>query len=377
LPKFWSNADCFDAKPQAKRGHDLEEKVGDRVNAMRHWFANPEILFSLALLPALALLTSIDAKRRRRVLAGIGGLPALTTARSGFRFVRGVCLLTGLVALVTAAAGPRWGRDTSQPVAPGRDLIVVLDCSRSMFAETPSRFERAQTALLDLAAALRRVGGHRVALVTFAARAKLVCPLTHDYDHFRDAVVGIDPQAIDAELGPVSSSPSGTRIGLGLCEAVRAHDARFAGATDILLLSDGDDPAGDGEWQAGVDAARASAVPVFTIGIGDPDSASIIPLDSHAMRYDGKDVRTKLEEAPLRAIAKETGGTFFPARQKSIAAGSLYLNAIAIGSQRDDTEDNLPVNADQSAWFYGTSLAMLAGSILLGGIPPPRIWRQA
>jgi Ca-activated chloride channel homolog len=343
---------------------------------MRQWLSHPEVLVVLALLPALGVLASLDARRRRRVLASIGGTPALATSRHGPQALRGLFLLLGLVALGVAAAGPRWGRDLSQLVAQGRDLVVVLDCSRSMLAETPSRFERAQAGLLELADTFRRVGGHRVALVTFAARARLVCPLTHDYDHFRDVVLDLDPQTFDSDLGPVSDSPSGTRIGLALREAIRVHDERYTSAADILLLSDGDDPVHDGEWKSGAEAARAAGIPVYTVGIGDPDMASIIPLDSLPLRHAGKEVRTKLEETPLRSIADATGGRYFPTRLKPIALGGLYLDAIAARPQRDDADDNLPVNRDRSAWFYGASFGLLAGSILLGGIPATRVRRE-
>ncbi len=343
---------------------------------MRHWFTHPELLFALAVLPALGLLASRDAARRRRVLVGIGGLAALSAGRRWPQVLRSLFVLLGLVALVAGVAGPRWGRDLSQPAAPGRDLVVALDCSRSMLAETPSRFERARAALLDLAGALRRDGGHRVALVTFAGRARLACPLTHDYDHFRDAVAALDPQAFDPEIGPAGNSPSGTRIGLGLREAVRALDPRFTSAADVLLLSDGDDPARDGEWRTGAATARARGVPVFVLGFGDPDASSVIPLDGGRLKYDGKEVRTKLDEAPLEAIAEETGGAYFPARLKPVAAGALYLEAIAGRPRRDDAEDALPVSRERAPWFFGASLALLTCSMLFGGVPPLRARRD-
>jgi Ca-activated chloride channel family protein len=256
-------------------------------------------------------------------------------------------------------------------------LIVVLDCSKSMLAEAPARLERAQAALLDLGDTLARVGGHRVALVVFAARARVLCPLTHDYDHFRETVRSIDPHTLPPELGPVSGSASGTRIGLGLCEAVQACDARYAANTDIWLLSDGDDPVRDGEWQAGTNAARASGLPVYTVGIGDPDTVGAISVDGETLRHNGKEIRTKLEEAPLRAIAEATGAVYFPARLRLVALGALYLDAIASRPQRDDDEDTLPVSQDRSALFYGSSFALLAGSILFGGIATGRARRDA
>src|SRR5262249_7994535 len=58
-------------------------------------------------------------------------------------------------------AGPRWGTDWTQAPAPGRDLVVVLDLSRSMLAEDvlPSRQERAKQALRELSFSLQRRGG--------------------------------------------------------------------------------------------------------------------------------------------------------------------------------------------------------------------------
>src|SRR5919202_6075161 len=158
----------------------------------RHAFAHPLLLWALVLLPGL-------------------GLPL------------------GLACLGLGAAGPQWGRDWGEALAPGRDLVVALDCSRSMLAETPSRLERARAALLDLSRGVRRHGGHRLGLVLFAGRARLACPLTHDYDHFRITVEAIDPAVVPPDLVPAPGSPSGTRIGLGLAQAVAAHDERFRG----------------------------------------------------------------------------------------------------------------------------------------------------
>src|SRR5262249_12692324 len=202
----------------------------------------------------------------------------LTTPGPGWRTLRGLCWSTATLALILAVAGPRWGTDTSQQATSGRDLVVVLDLSRSMLAEQPSREERGRRVLLELADSLQRRGGHRIALVVFAARAKLVCPLTHDYDHFREAVRRQDASNLPPELRPTSNDdPSGTRIGAGLRAALGAHDPQAEGFQDILLVSDGDDPAGDEEWAEGAAQAKAAGVAVYCVGVGDPAKPSPIP----------------------------------------------------------------------------------------------------
>jgi Ca-activated chloride channel family protein len=250
-------------------------------------------------------------------------------------------------------------------IAPGRDLVVVLDTSRSMFAEEPSRLARARAALLDLTETLRRRGGgHRLGLVTFAGSPRLTCPLTHDYDLFRDAVEGVDLLQPDPALKP-DSEPSGTRIGAALEMAVKAHDPRFRGARDVLLLSDGDDPARDGEWDAGAEAARAQGIPVHTVGLGDPDRGHRIPFGDGWLSPGGKEVRTRLEEAPLREIARKTGGVFLPARTRSLPLGEHYLGLVGSAPLREDSADALPVYRQRYPWFLLPAFLLLAATLLL------------
>src|SRR5436305_77519 len=156
-------------------------------------FSHPALLFALSALPVLSVLAVLAARRRQRSLIVMGGLvTGVVLARRRPSRLRGLCLWLGLVCLAVGMAGPRWGRDWSQSAAPGRDVVVVVDLSRSMFAEAPSRARQAKEAALDLCEKLRLRGGHRVALVVFAGQPRVACPLTHDLDHFRDAVEMID-----------------------------------------------------------------------------------------------------------------------------------------------------------------------------------------
>src|SRR5207247_3995198 len=126
-----------------------------------------------------------------------------------------------LALLVVGAAGPRWGMGAPPPVAPGRDIVVILDLSRSMSARDalPSRLGKAKGALAELADAVQARGGHRLALVAFAARAQVILPLTHDYEAFRTKLAALDADTPPAALR-AADSVSGTRLGAGLRLAV-------------------------------------------------------------------------------------------------------------------------------------------------------------
>jgi Ca-activated chloride channel family protein len=344
---------------------------------MHHWFAHSWALWLLAALPVLTIAGMLHRFGVRRALARVGDLLALRllVARPGWLArLRGLCLSLGLSLLVMGIAGPQWGRDWEQTAAPGRDLVVVLDLSRSMLAETPSRLQRARAGLIDLSQTVQRRGGHRLALVVFAARAKLVCPLTHDYDHFREAV---DSLGALTDLGPGPNSPSGTRIGAGLQTAVAAHDPRFQGHQDILLLSDGDDPADDQEWRVGAEEARRLHIPIHVVGVGDPGTASPIPFRDGQQKYADRVVLTRLQEQPLQEIARLTGGTYLPAPGTGTPpVGLLFRERIEPRGLREDNDDALPLYQQRYAWFLGPALLLLTLEMALGRTGGPKRRRQ-
>jgi Ca-activated chloride channel family protein len=340
-------------------------------------FANPLSLFLLALLPVLGVMAFVAARRRRRILARFGASPALKglPSRWGWRqLLRRACLLTGLALFIIGIAGPQWGRDWEQSAAPGRDVVVVLDLSRSMLAEDvlPNRVERAKQALEELSYSVQQRGGHRLAVVAFAARARLVCPLTHDYDHFRAALAELDAANLPPDLRPKGpEAPSGTRIGAALDAAVEAQDPRFRGYQDIILLSDGDDPARDEEWREGVEAAHRRGIPVHTVGVGNLEADSSIPgRGGEPLRHHNQIVLTRLQEQPLRAIAEGTGGTYTPARTDVIPLGELFRACMEPRATHDNPDDALPLYRQRYAWFLGGALLFLSLEMVFGWAGP-------
>src|SRR5262249_21703928 len=177
----------------------------------------------------------------------------------------------------------------------------------------PTRARRGRSggprrALLDLTHAMEQHGGHRFALVVFAGDAQIVCPPTHDYRHVGAKLEALDIDHPPANLRPKPDTVSGTRIGIGLKTGLSLLDDPYRDYQDIILISDGDDPRPDAEWQEGLNAARAAGVPIFTVGIGDPDHDS--PLSVPGERA----AKTRLHEHPLQELARQTGGAYRPAR---------------------------------------------------------------
>jgi Ca-activated chloride channel family protein len=345
------------------------------MNWFRPWFAEPLGLALLSLLPMLLALAAWALGRRRKALVRLGGwsaLMALASVRRGRRWLAAAAGLGGLTFLILGTAGPQWGRDPDLSRARGRDVVLILDMSRSMLAQdvlgsaSPDRLGRARDAILDLLDTVRKRGGHRFALVVFAARAQTVCPLTHDYDHLRETLGKLDLAEPFLDIGPTPSSISGTRVGEALRLAVQLQDPRFRGQQDIVLLSDGDDPVSDVEWRRGAILARAQAIAVHTVGIGDPDKDSPIPVGGGVLLHEGRPVQTRLHEEPLEEIAQLTGGVYTPARTRAIPLGELFRQRIEPLGGHDDAGDPLPAYRLRYPWFFAAALVLWAVEMVLG-----------
>jgi tetratricopeptide (TPR) repeat protein len=193
----------------------------------------------------------------------------------------------------------------------------------------------------------------------------MVCPLTRDYDHFRDKIQSLDDQDVEADIRPLNTvNTSGTRIGEALRCAVKAHEAGREGLQDVLLLSDGDDPAGDDEWQAGVRAAHDRGIRVITVGIGDPERDSAIQLpDGNRLRYQGEVVQTRLHEPVLQEIARRTGGLYVPARTLALPLGKI-LNETITDDQLGVFNPKLRVRGQHYQFFFLLAALLLGASVV-------------
>ncbi len=272
-------------------------------------FAEPAWLW-LALLGPLLLL-GLDRyagwarRRQEQRVVSAKFLPELTQSLSRVRRrVKLVLLLAAVAGIGITLARPQWGEQPELARAMAEDIVILLDCSRSMLAEDvrPSRLERAKLALLDF---IDAHPGGRIGLVAFAGQAFLQCPLTFDHEALREALTSMNTRSI-----PVA----GTDLGFALDEGARAMD-KEAGRKVLIVVTDGEDLE-----RSGIPAARRLAdqgVVLYTVGVGSPEGTEI-PIVNEQGQPDlvrdrtGQVVRSRLDEDTLRALAKVTGGGYHP-----------------------------------------------------------------
>lgn len=337
-------------------------------------FRHPGLLWLTVLPAALSVLVWLAGRRGQRRLARfgrLGAVAALRTGPDGGGSLSKWLMALAWVSLTLAVAQPRLGLDEERGVAVGRDVVIVLDFSRSMWAEdmtrrtNPARWQAAVAGVRGLLDRMHVRGGHRVAVVVFAARSHLLVPLTTDYDHLSFRVGELDARTPPAEIRPADdAAASGTRIGAAIEAAVDAHDPRFPGFQDILLLTDGDDPADDLEWRAGVTAARKARIPVHVVGLGNPAVETPIQHRGEFLEAVGKGgvrspVLTRLHEDVARAIADETLGAYLGSRDEAPDVADFVRTAIESNATRDVGDERLPQPRERYAWFLGPAGLLL------------------
>lgn len=272
-------------------------------------FEEPLWLWLAVLGPVLlVLLHQYSAAARVRQLAKVASphfLGELTASHSpARRQIKNVLLLLAVACLGLALARPQWGEYEMADEWLGEDVVFALDCSQSMLATDvrPSRMERAKMAILDF---VRQGGGGRVGLVAFSGSAFLQCPLTFDHEAFEDSLMAVDVRTIPTP---------GTDIGRALKEANHAMEKKSRRKL-VVLVTDGEDLE-----KAGVQTAeflKTNGVVVFTVGVGSPAGTEIQVMNQAGQMEllrdsKGEVVRSRLDEETLQAIAKTTGGAYFP-----------------------------------------------------------------
>ena len=293
-----------------------------------HWFspsqwqqfqiANPLALFLIPVIPLLFLVRYYvhrKAQQRLNISFDLISLPRtrsreirVRTTRSLLSLLRYLVPLSvflGVGFVLVALSRPQIIREQRDEQSEGIDIMLAIDVSASM-SETdlpPTRL-----------AAARRVAqtfingrqNDRIGLVVFAGEAFSLCPLTTDYALLKQYLNDLNDQMIRT---------SGTAIGDALARCInrmRDHSLTSSDTTQqeatqwkqdhsklIILLSDGDNTAGNLDPVTAARLAKLFNIKLYTIAVGRAVTSS-----SKA---------TTVDEGILKTIATIGNGSFFRA----------------------------------------------------------------
>ncbi len=210
---------------------------------------------------------------------------------------------SGAALLIIALAGPELTEREEVYLSRGIDIMIVLDQSPSMAAEDFPPVNRFDTARGMVRGFIENRSGDSIGLVTFGSDAVLRCPPTADYSWLSDR---LDELKI-RELGDE------TAIGMGLAVAALHLSDSTAQEKVILLLTDGDDNAGEIRPDTAAKLAASQNIRIYTIGIGSEGEVPIELTDPDTGEVTRGTIITDFDEAKLKAIAESSGGEYWRA----------------------------------------------------------------
>lgn len=309
----------------------------------------PAMLSTLLLLPLCAALYLRVEGRRRQLVARYGSLGqawgVAAQRAGGRRHFPPALYLAALALLCVAMARPQ--ATVSLPRLEGT-VMLVFDVSGSMAAEdvAPTRLGAAKAAAVDLVE--RRAPGVRVGVVAFSDGGIAVQVPTSSQEELMGAIERLAPQR-------------GTSVGEGILAALNAiaadaaaeapagqaqQLARYPSAA-IVLLSDGENTANPDPVEV-AQLAASMGVRIYTVGVGTAEGATL--------QIEDFSIHSRLDEAALRLIAEQSGGSYFGAgATEGLTAAYERLSARL---------EVRPEASEVTALFVGAGLLLL----LAGGV---------
>ena len=320
-------------------------------------FANPNYLYLLLLIPALAFIRLFFTIRRKKAVERFGNyelmehlMPDVSDVRPVVKFY---LLLLAMIVIIFMMAAPQFGTRLQTVQRKGIEVMVALDVSNSMNAADiePSRLDRAKQAISRLIDLLKN---DRIGMIVFAGQAYVQVPITSDY-----ASAKMFLSAVSTNVVPVQGTAIGAAINMSVASFSIQEDINRA----IIVITDGENHEDDAIGAA--KNAVEKGIQVYTVGMGSPQGAPIPTGGQGNFLRDkeGNVVVTKLNEDMLRQIANAGNGEYIPAN--NIRAGINSLVDKLSELEKAELESKIYTDFDDKYQY----LAILALFLLILELP--------
>ena len=219
------------------------------------------------------------------------------------RLIPNSIFILSIIYIIISLARPQKSNEKVEKWSEGIDIMLVIDISESMQIEDfkPNRLESAKDVAKEF------INGRfqdRIGLVVFSGESYSRCPLTTDYILLNEYVDEISFDLI---------SSRGTAIGSAIAIATNRMRESKSKSKVLILLSDGDNTAGNIDPVTSAQIAKAYGIKIYSIAIGKNGKVPFGKDYFGRTRY----VENSLDEKNLREIATITNGKFYRASNNS------------------------------------------------------------
>ena len=209
-----------------------------------------------------------------------------------------------LVLVIIALARPQEGKTYEYSNDQGIDIMVVMDTSSSMSSVDFKPLDRMQTAKKVTEDFVKARKFDRVGLVIFSGLAFTQSPLTTDKESLAEFIrnINIGDTGID-----------GTAIGSAIMTAVNRLRDSQAKSKVIILVTDGNNNAGEVDPLTASKIASSYGIKIYTIGVGSREGGIYVVDDPFFGKREVRSRESALQEDALKQISSNTGGEYFRA----------------------------------------------------------------
>jgi Ca-activated chloride channel family protein len=174
------------------------------------------------------------------------------------RHIPNLMLAFTFVLIILAIARPQKTNEKVEQWTEGIDIMMVIDISESMQIEDfkPNRLEAAKKVASGF---IQGRFQDRIGIVIFSGDAYSLSPLTTDYKLLEAYLQDIDFDMIESR---------GTAIGSALAVATNRMRESVAKSKVLILLSDGDNTAGNIDPLTAAELADAYNIKIYSIAVG-------------------------------------------------------------------------------------------------------------
>jgi Ca-activated chloride channel homolog len=220
-----------------------------------------------------------------------------SSAITWLRLIPELLISIVLCLLLTALARPQRTNEKVEQWTEGIDIMLAIDISQSMQIEDfiPNRLTAAKEVARDF---IKGRLQDRIGIVVFSGDAFSLAPLTTDYKLLNSYIDDVSFEMIESR---------GTAIGSALAVVTNRMRESKSKSKVCILLSDGDNTAGNIDPITSAELASAYDIKIYTIIVGQE---GMVPFGKD---YFGRPnmVENTIDETTMRKIAEIGAGEFF------------------------------------------------------------------
>ena len=268
---------------------------------------NPMWLYGIAILPIILLIRwLLSVRSRQKLPVALTKKDIKNDPLAILRFIPYVLMILIVTLIFVSIARPQTTNEQVEQWSEGIDIMLVIDISESMQIQDfePNRLESAKEVALNFVAGRFQ---DRIGLVVFSGDAYSRAPLTTDYELLNSYIEDINFDLIENR---------GTAIGSALAVGTNRLRDSDSKSKVLILLSDGDNTAGNIDPITAAKLASAYDIKIYTIAIGKEGKVPFGTDFFGRTRY----VENTLDETNLREIAKIGNGNFYRVSDKKALA---------------------------------------------------------